>query len=123
MMATLFFGVDGPTLDLRQDLNIADADAPRILAYLMASSYGTVTENVQSEVPDAGWSPSEDETEADRPMIAMQSWVTRPATPEETASNYARAILASLLDQTVAWEKAQAAAAAAGAIAPITPVT
>ena len=121
-MATLFFGVQGPTLDLRQDLNIADTDAPRIMAYLMASSYGTVTENVISDVPDASWSPGEDETEDDRPTTHVQAWVTRPATPEETAANYARAILASLLDQTVAYEKAEAARAAADAVAPIEPV-
>lgn len=118
-MATLFFGVDGPTLDLREDLQIADSDAPRILAYLMSSSFGTVTENVQSEVPDMSWSPGEGETEDDRPTIATQQWVTRPATPDETAANYARSILASLLDQTVAWEKAQAAQAASAQIAPI----
>ena len=122
-MATLFFGVTGPTLDLRQDLQIADADAPRIMAYLMSSAYGTVTENVQSTIPDASWSPGENQTEADRPMIPVQQWVTRPATPEETAANYARAILADLLAQTVAHEKAQAAAAAAAAVTPIEPVT
>lgn len=103
-MATLFFGVTGPTLDLQEDLQIADADAPRIMAYLMASSYGTVTENVQSEDGES------------------QSWVTRPATPEETAANYAKAVLNQLLAETVAWEKAQAAAAAAEEIAPITVV-
>jgi hypothetical protein len=118
-MAILFFGVNGPTLDFRQDLTIADTDAPRILAYLMASSYGTVTENVQSETPDASWSPGEDETEADRPMLATQAWVTRPATPEETAANYARAVLTSLIDQTVAYEKAEAARAAAESVPPI----
>ena len=118
-MATLFFGVTGPTLDLRQDLNILDTDAPRIMAYLMASSYGTVTENIQSEIPDASWSPGEDQTEADRPMIPVQSWVTRAATPEETAENYAKAILGQLLAETVNWEKAQAAAAAANGVAPI----
>jgi len=118
-MATFFFGVNGPTLDFREDLAIADADAPRIMAYLMSSSYGTVTENVQSEVPDASWSPGEGETEADRPMIETQGWVTRPATPEETAANYAQAVLASLLEQTVAHEKAEAARAAAEAVAPI----
>jgi hypothetical protein len=118
-MATLFFGVDGPTLDLREELNIADTDAPRIIAYLMASSYGTVTENVQSEEPDAAWSPGEDETEEDRPFIAMQQWVTRPATPDETAANYAKAVLAQLLEQTVAYEKAEAAKAAADNISPI----
>jgi hypothetical protein len=118
-MATLFFGVIGPTLDLRQDLNIADTDAPRIMGYLMSSSFGTVTENVQSEAPDASWSPGEGETEEDRPTIATQAWVTRPATPEETAANYARSILASLLEQTVAFERAQAAKVAAESVAPI----
>ena len=121
-MATLFFGVTGPTLDLRQDLTILDTDAPRIMAYLMASSYGTVTENIQSEIPDASWSPGEDQTEADRPMIPVQSWVTRPATPEETAENYAKAILGQLLAETVAYEKAQAAAAAVNGVAPISVV-
>jgi hypothetical protein len=118
-MATLFFGVIGPTLDLRQDLNIADTDAPRIMGYLMSSSFGTVTENIVSEEPDASWSPGEGETEADRPMLQTQAWVTRPATPEETAANYARSILASLLDQTVAYERAQAAKIAAESVAPI----
>ena len=121
-MATLFFGVNGPTLDFRQDLQIADTDAPRIIGYLMASSYGQVPENVISEMPDPSWAPGEDETEEDRPTIQTQAWVTRPATPEETAANYARAILADLLTQTVAHEKAMAAAAAADAITPINPV-
>jgi hypothetical protein len=121
-MANLFFGVQGPTLDLRQDLQIADTDAPRIIGYLMASSYGTVTENVVGEVPDASWSPGEGETEKDRPTIETQAWVTRFATPEETAANYARAVLDSLLTATVAHEKAMAAQAAANAVAPINPV-
>lgn len=158
-MATLFFGVTGPTLDLREDLQIADTDAPRIMAYLMASPYGTVTENVQSTIPDPNWVPDPGESEADRPLIAdpdwvaseeqpeaplipdaswtprppqteadnpgipVQSWVSRPATPEETAANYANAVLAQLLNETVSYEKAQAAATAANGVAPIVPVT
>ena len=121
-MATLFFGVSGPTLDLQEDLQIADSDAPRIMGYLMASSYGTVTENIQSEIPDASWSPSEEQTEVDRPLIPVQSWVTRTATPDETAANYAKAILGQLLSETVAWERSVAAAAAAAAVVPIAPV-
>jgi len=123
-MATLTLGIDGPTLDLNVALNIADTDAPRIMAWLLSpgSSYGTVTENVQSTVPDPSWSPGEDETEADRPTMAVQQWVTRPATPEEAATNYARATLTSLLSSTVAWEKARAAEAAANAVTPIEPV-
>lgn len=121
-MANLFFGVEGPTLDLREDLHIADSDAPRIMAYLMASPYGQVTENVVTTNSDPNWSPGEDQTEADRPTISIQQWVTRPATPDETAANYARAVLGQLLSETVAHEKAQAAAAAAAAVAPIEPV-
>jgi hypothetical protein len=118
-MATFFFGVNGPTLDFRHDLAIADADAPRIMGYLMSSSFGTVTENIVSEEPDASWSPGEGETEADRPMLQTQAWVTRQATAEETAANYAKAILAQLLEQTVAFERAQAAKTAAESVAPI----
>ena len=101
-MATLFFGVSGPTLDLQEDLQIADSDAPRILGYLMASSYGQVTENI---------------VDGD-----TQSWVTRAATPEETAANYAKAVLSQLLSETVAWERSVAAAAAAAAVVPVAPV-
>lgn len=121
-MAILFFGVNGPTLDLREDLQINDSDAPRIMAYLMASPYGTVTENVITSIPDTSWSPGEGQTEADRPTTQQQSWVSRPATPDETATNYAKTILSQLLDATVAFEKAQAAQAAANLVAPIVPV-
>lgn len=46
--------------------------------------------------------------------------MTRAATPEEAAANYANAVLASLLDATLAAEKTAAAAAAAEAVQPIT---
>lgn len=123
-MATLTLGVDGPTLDLNVALNIADTDAPRIVAWLLSpsSGYGAVTENVQSTVPDPSWSPGEDQTEADRPTIAVQQWVTRPATADEAVTAYARATLNSLLSSTVAFEKAKAAEAAANAVTPIEPV-
>lgn len=122
-MATLSFGVAGPNQNWTVSLAIADTDSPRILAWLMSpnSGYGTVTENVQSQVPDASWSPSEGQTEADRPTIPVQSWVTRPATAEEAAQNYARATLNSLLSSTVAWERAGAAAQAASNIPDIVP--
>lgn len=120
-MATLSFGVSGPNQNWTVSLNIADTDSPRILAWLCSpsSGYGTVTENIQSEVPDPGWSPDEGQTEADRPTILTQSWVTRPATPEEAAQNYARATLNSLFGSTVAWEQSQSAAAAAASVPPI----
>lgn len=120
-MAVLTFGVDGPTLDLNVSLAIADTDAPRIMQWLCspASGFGVVTENVQSEVPDASWSPGEGETEDDRPTISTQAWVTRQSTPEEAAEAYARNVLSTLLASTVAWEKAEAARIAAESIAPI----
>jgi hypothetical protein len=118
-MTKIAFTVTAPSGDLESSVTIADNDFPRIMGYLMASSFGSVTENIQSEAPDASWSPGEGETEEDRPMLQTQAWVTRPATPEETAANYARSILAQLLDQTVAFERAQAAKIAAESVAPI----
>ena len=121
-MANLSFAIAGPTLNLSVTMQIQDTDAPRIMAYLAASSYGKVTENVVSNVPDPSWSPGEGETEADRPTMQVQSWVTRDATPEETAQNYAKAVLDSLLAATVSHEQAAAAAAAAASVTPIVPV-
>lgn len=120
-MATLSFGVQGPTQDWTVSLNIADTDSPRILAWLCSASsgFGTVTENIQSEAPDPSWSPGENQTEADRPTIAVQQWVTRQATPEEAAQNYATSVLNSLLASTVTWERSEAAAAAAAQVQPI----
>jgi len=48
--------------------------------------------------------------------------VTRSAIADETAANYAKAILGQLLSETVSWERSVAAAAAAAAVAAITPV-
>lgn len=95
-MATLSFGVVGPNQNWTTSLQIADADSPRIIAWLMtpASGYGTVTEE----------------------------GVTRLATAEEATQNYARAQLRSLLESTVQYERAEAARVAAAAIAPIDPV-
>lgn len=121
-MATLFFGVSGPTLDLQEDLQIADSDAPRIMGYLMASPHGQVTENVITTTSDPNWIPSEDQTEADRPFISIQQWITRPATPEETAESYAKAILGQLLAETFAYERSVAESAAAASVVPIIPL-
>lgn len=120
-MATLSFGVVGPNQNWTVSLNIADTDSPRIIAWLMspASGYGTVSENIQSTIPDASWSPGEGQTEADRPTIPVQQWVTRPATAEEATQAYARATLASLLGSTVGWERSEAARIAADQVAPI----
>jgi len=120
-MATLSFGVVGPNQNWTTALQISDTDSPRIIGWLMspASGYGTVTENVQSTVPDASWSPGEGQTEDDRPSIQVQLWVTRAASPEEATQTFARATLAALLSSTVAWERSEAARIAAEAVAPI----
>jgi len=120
-MATLSFGVVGQNQNWTTSLQISDTDSPRIIAWLMspASGYGTITENVQSTVPDASWSPGEGQTEADRPTVQVQQWVTRAASPEEATQSFAKATLAALLGSTVAWERSEAARIAAEAVAPI----
>lgn len=118
-MATIFFGIDSEDLSIRQELNLSDEAVFRIMAYLMASSHGKVTENVQSTIPDASWSPGEDETEENRPTVAIQQWVTRDATPEEAMQSYAKSIINSLTEQTVAWEKQKAAEQATNSIVPL----
>jgi len=124
-MATLSFGVSGSEQNWTTEIELSAQDSVRTMTYLMspASGYGVVVENVKSNIPDASWAPGEGETEEDRPTIEVQEWVSRPATPEEAAQNFARATLVQLLNQTVVWEKAEAAKAAAEAIPPIVPVT
>lgn len=93
--ATLSFGVVGPTMDFTTSVVVSEANAGRILAYLTnGTHYGTVTE--------------EDGTE-------------RQATTEEAAQAFALGILQGLLDQTVRYEKDEAAKAAAAAVTPIAP--
>lgn len=100
-MATLTLSIDGPTLDLAVSLNIADTDAPRIVAWLMspASGFGLTTETVEHE----GASHS----------------VIRPATAEEAVKSCAHSMLDNLLISTVSWEKFQATEAALKSITPI----
>ena len=93
-MATLSFGVNGPTMDFTVAMQIEDEDTPRILSYLSSTEYGYVTE---------------DET-------------IREATTEETARAFAAGILRGLLDQTVRYERAEAARVAAEQVADINPV-
>lgn len=118
-MATIFFGIDNNNSVIRQEINLSENNVARILSYLMSTSYGQVTENVQTETKDPSWSPDENQSEADRPVILTQQWVTRPATQEEMIESYAKMIINSLVEQTVAWEKAQAAANAISAVEPI----
>ena len=94
--ATLSFGVAGPTMDFTTSVTLSEANAQRILGYLVAgSNYGTVT--------------NEDGTE-------------RPATPEEAAQAFAIGILRGLMDQTVRHEREAAMKAAAAAVSDIAPV-
>ena len=97
-MANLSFGVNGPTMDFTVNMQINDADTPRILAYLGSTEYGKVTEEVDGEE------------------------VTRDATNEEAAQAFAAGILRGLLDQTVRYEKAEAAKTAAEQVTSIDPV-
>ena len=93
-MADLSFGVQGPTMQFTVSMKIADADAPRILAYLASTPYGKVTEGE----------------------------VVRDASTEECARAFAAGILRGLLDQTVRHERDIAMAAAASSIEAISPV-
>jgi len=97
-MANLSFGVNGPTMDFTVNMQLNDEDTPRILAYLASTEYGKVTEEVDGEE------------------------VTRDATYEEAAQAFAAGILRGLLDQTVRYEKTEAAKAAAELVTGIDPV-
>lgn len=118
-MATIFFGIDNSNSVIRQEISLSENDVMRIMSYLMTTSYAQVTENVQTQTRDPSWSPDENQSEADRPVILTQQWVTRPATQEEMIESYAKMIINNLVEQTVAWEKAQAAANAISAVEPI----
>ena len=93
--AILSFGVSGQTMDFTTSVAVSEINAARILAYLTnGTSYGTVTEANGSD---------------------------RQATTEEATQAFALGILQGLLDQTVRYEKDQAAKSAAEAVAPIAP--
>ena len=102
-MATVNYSVTSPTLSTAVQMELSDADSERMIAWLMAATpYGTVTENV---------------VDGD-----TQSWVTRPATPEEALIAYAQSLMNSSLQQAYAWDQQRAAAEAAANVPPITPV-
>lgn len=124
-MATLLFGVSGQDQNWTTQIELSETDSVRTMGYLMspASGYGTVTENVQTQEKNPVWSAGQKDPDDPPEFITVQAWVTRPATPEEAAQNFAKATLATLLNQTVAWEKSEAAKAAAETIPPITPVS
>jgi hypothetical protein len=122
-MALVNYGVVSPSLTLTVQMELSDADSERIVAYLMAAtSFGSVTENVQSEVPNPAWSPDQEDPDDPPEFIQVQAWVTRPATPEEAVTAYAESVMNSILQQAYSWDQQQAAAEAAANVPPITPI-
>ena len=122
-MALVNYGVVSPTLTLTVQMELSDADSERIVAYLMAATpFGSVTENVQKEVPNPAWSPDQEDPNDPPEFIEVQEWVTRPATPEEAVTAYAESVMNGILQQAYQWDQAKAAADAAANVPPITPV-
>jgi hypothetical protein len=122
-MALVNYGVVSPTLTLTVQMELSDADSERIVAYLMAATpFGSVTENVQKEVPNPAWSPDQEDPNDPPEFILVQEWVTRPATPEEAVTAYAESVMNDILQQAYQWDQAKAAADAAAHVPPITPI-
>jgi len=122
-MAIVNYGVVSPSLTLTVQMELSDADSERIVAYLMAATpYGTVTENVITDIPNPAWSPDQPDPLDPPEFIQQQSWVTRPATPEEAVTAYAESVMNSILQQAYQWDQQQAAAEAAANVPPITPI-
>ena len=122
-MALVNYGVVSPSLTLTVQMELSDADSERIVAYLMAATpYGTVTENVITDIPNPAWSPDQPDPLDPPEFIQQQSWVTRPATPEEAVTAYAESVMNSILQQAYNWDQQQAAAEAAANVPPITPI-
>lgn len=122
-MALVNYGVVSPNLTLTVQMELSDADSERIVAYLMqATSFGTVTENVQSTVPNPAWSPDQPDPNDPPEFIEVQQWVTRPATPEEAVTAYAESVMNGILQQAFQWDQSQAAQDAAANVPPITPI-
>jgi hypothetical protein len=89
---------------------------------MAATPYGTVTENVITDIPNPAWSPDQPDPNDPPEFIQQQSWITRPATPEEAVIAYAEGVMNSILQQAYQWDQANAAANAAANVPPITPV-
>ena len=122
-MATVTYSVTSPSLSTAVQMELSDTDSERMIQWLMAATpYGSVTENVISDVPNPAWSPDQPDPNDPPEFIQEQSWVTRPATPEEALVAYAQSLMNSSLQQAYQWDQQQAAAEAAGNVPPITPV-
>ncbi len=122
-MAFVNYSVTSPDLTLAVQMELSDADSARMVAWLMADTpYGTVTENVQSEIPNPAWSADQPDPNDPPEFLQVQEWVTRPATPSEALIAYAQGLMNNSLQQAYAWDQQRAAANAAANITPITPV-
>jgi hypothetical protein len=123
-MAIVNYGVQSPDLTLDVQMELSDADSARVVEYLLAATpFGTVTENVQKEVPNPAWSPDQEDPLDPPEYILVQEWVTRPATPTEALTAYAESVMNTIVNDAFLWDQQRAAAAAAAAVPPITPVS
>ena len=83
-MAIVNYSVTSPSLTTAVEMELSDADSERMIQWLMAATpYGTVTENVITDIPNPAWSPDQEDPLDPPEFIQQQSWVSRPATPEE----------------------------------------
>ena len=122
-MAFVNYGVVSPTLTLTVQMELSDTDSARVVNYLMqATSFGTVTENVQSEAPNPAWSPDQPDPNDPPQFIPVQEWVTRAATPQEDVIAYAESVMIGIVNQAYQWDKQQAGQDAADKVPPITPI-
>ena len=122
-MAIVNYSVTSPSLTTAVEMELSDADSERMIQWLMAATpYGTVTENVITDIPNPAWSPDQPDPLDPPEYIQQQSWVTRPATPEEAITAYAESVMNSVLQDAYQWDQSQAAQEAAANVPPITPV-
>jgi hypothetical protein len=122
-MAIVNYSVSSPSLSTAVEMELSDLDSERMIQWLMATSpYNTVSENVIVDVPNPAWSPDQPDPLDPPEFIQQQSWVTRPATPEEAVIAYAQSLMNTSLQQAYQWDQQQAAAEAAANVQPITPV-
>lgn len=122
-MALVTYSVTSPDLTLNVQMELSDADSARVVEYLMAATpYGTVTENVITQVPNPAWSADQPDPNDPPEYIEVQSWVSRPATPTEALTAYAESLMNTVLVQAFQWDQQRAAAAAAADVPPITPI-
>ena len=122
-MAFVNYGVVSPTLTLTVQMELSDADSDRVVNYLMqATSFGTVTENVQKEILNPAWTADQGDPLDPPKFITVQEWVSRPATPEEAVTAYAQSVMNSVVQDAYQWDKQVAGQEAANNVPPITPV-